>query len=95
MRHHDGVAGSETKLAFATRVYGALDRVLAAAARYSVVVTHGGAATFLVARWIGMPIEAAGYVKFTVFPGSITELQEDDLFHDHQASALNDVCHLA
>lgn len=94
MHHHDGVDGSETKWEFATRVYAALDRVLAGNAQHSVVVTHGGAATFLIAGWIGMPVEATGYVSFRVSPGSISVLREDDFFHNRQVVALNDVSHL-
>jgi probable phosphoglycerate mutase len=57
------------------------------------VVTHGGTATYLIAAWIGLPIEDAGYVKFKVAPGSITLLRED-FFHDRQVVALNLTSHL-
>lgn len=94
LRHHDGVDGSETKLDVATRVYAAVDRVLARGAQYSVVVTHGGAATFVVAAWIGMPLESVGSVKFKVSPGSISVLREDEVVPDRQVVSLNEVRHL-
>src|SRR6478752_1872514 len=94
LHHRDGVAGSETKWEFAGRVYAALDRILAGDATHRVVVTHGGALTFLIAAWIGIPIDASGYVKFRASPGSITVLREDDFYHDRQVVALNDVSHI-
>lgn len=84
MHHRDGVEGSETRFAWASRVYAGLDRVVASGSERSVVVTHGGTATYLVAAWTGLPIGAAGYAKFTVAAGSITHLREDDFFHDRQ-----------
>lgn len=94
MHHCDGVAGSETRFQWASRAYAALDRVIAVDGQDSVVVTYGGTATYLIAAWIGLPIEAAGYVKFNVSPGSITHLRQDDFFHDRQVVALNDLSHL-
>jgi 2,3-bisphosphoglycerate-dependent phosphoglycerate mutase len=93
MLHRDGV-GSETRFAWASRVYAGLDRVLAMGCESSVVVTHGGTATYLIAAWIGLPIQAAGYVKFIAYAGSITHLREDDFFHDRQVVTLNDLDHL-
>lgn len=94
MTHRNGVEGSETRLEWAKRVYSALDRILAAEARNTVVVTHGGSVTYLIAAWIGLPLAAAGYVKFQISPGSITHLREDDFFHDRQVAALNLTAHL-
>jgi probable phosphoglycerate mutase len=94
LHHHDGVKRSETRWEVATRAYAALDRLLAGHAQRFVIVTHGGVATFLIAAWIAMPIESAGYVKFRTTPGGITVLVEDDDFHDRQVAALNDISHL-
>ncbi len=60
-----------------------------------VVVTDGGVATFVVAAWIGMPLESLGSVKFKVSPGSITTLRQTDLAADRQVSSLNDLRHLS
>jgi probable phosphoglycerate mutase len=95
MHHHEGVPGSETRHELGTRVYAAVERVLASDAEHQVVVTHGFAATFVIAAWIRMPLEAAGSVAFPVSSGSITELHEDDLFHNRAVVRLNDVAHLA
>lgn len=54
----------------------------------------GGWFTFVVACWIGMPIESCGYVNFRARSGGITELREDDHFHNRQVVALDDVHHL-
>jgi probable phosphoglycerate mutase len=93
MHHRDGV-GSETRFAWASRVYAGLDRVLARGSESSVVVTHGGTVTYLIAAWIGLPIEGAGYARCMAAAGSITHLREDDFFHDRQAVTLNNRDHL-
>jgi probable phosphoglycerate mutase len=95
MRHDEGVDGAETKWELAVRAYAALQRVIASDVENQVVVTHGGTATFLLAAWIGMPIEAAGWVSFHFSPGGITLLREDDLFHNHQIALLDDTGHLS
>ena len=79
----DRIIGSEAR-----------DRILGAEARDTVVVTHGGSATYLIAAWIGLPLAAAGYVKFRLFPGSITHLNEDDFHHDRRVLDLNLTGHL-
>jgi probable phosphoglycerate mutase len=94
MRHRDGIDGSESRFEWASRAYAALQRILACGTQDMIVVTHGGTATYLIAAWIGLPLEEAGYVKFKVSPGSITHLREDDFFHDRQVMTLNDVSHL-
>lgn len=94
LRHEEGVDGAEAKWDFAYRVYSAVDRALDAGAANTVVVTHGFAATFVIARWIGMPVESTGYVSFRCEAGSITILREDDLFHNRQVAVLNSTGHL-
>jgi len=93
LRHHDGVKGSETRLDVATRVYAAVDRVVAAGAEQAVIVTHGGSATFVIAAWIGMPLESLGRVKFKVAPGSVSVLR-DDGSGERQVVRLNKTTHL-
>lgn len=80
MHHRDGIDGSESRFEWAGRAYAALQRILACAAQDVIVVTQGGTAAYLVAAWIGLPLEEAGYVKFKVSPGSITHLREDEFF---------------
>ncbi|GAB2598677.1 putative phosphoglycerate mutase [Paractinoplanes abujensis] len=94
MRHDEGIPGAETKHDLAVRVYAALDRIVKPEAAHQVIVTHGMAATFVLAAWIGMPLEAAGRVAFRFTAGGITTLHEDDYFHNHAVVSLNDVSHL-
>jgi probable phosphoglycerate mutase len=94
MNHDEGLAGAETKAMFARRIYAALDDILQNLSEHLVIVTHGSAATFLVAAWIKMPIDSLGYVHFGIKSGSITTLKEDDYFHNRQVVSLGDTSHL-
>lgn len=95
MGHDEGVPGAETKIAFASRIYSALDDILTSPCEHQIVVTHGYAITYVVASWIRMPIESLGFVAFRAAAGSITVLREDDYFHNRQVASLGDVGHLA
>lgn len=94
MAHDEGLLGAETKAEWVRRIYRAMDQVAAEPAPDKVIVTHGGSATFVIAQWIGMPIDAVDYVSFRVSPGSITHLREDDYFHNRCVMSLNDTSHL-
>ena len=94
MDHHEGIEGAETKRAFATRVYAALDEVLASPCAHQVVITHGFALTFVVAAWIGMPLDAAGHVNFRSTSGGITVLEEDEFFANRSVVRLDATDHL-
>lgn len=58
------------------RVYAAVDGVLVSN------VKDRFAATFVIAHWIGLPIEKVGYVNSTVFPAGLSFLVEVDVFMD-------------
>jgi probable phosphoglycerate mutase len=92
--HHPGIDGAETVRTFATRVYRSMDRVLASDCPTQVIITHGFALTFVVAAWIGMPLESTGWVNFRSSPGGLTHLHEDDRFFNRAVLSLNDVAHL-
>lgn len=94
MEHDEGVKGSETKAAWARRVYAATDEILRSPCAHQIIVTHGGSLTFVVASWIKMPIESAGHASFRAPSGSITTLREDDFFHNRQVVGLGDTRHL-
>ena len=94
MGHGVGVRGAETTRAFARRVYAAMNEILRRPCEHQIIVTHGGALTFVVACWIGMPIESLGHVNFRAPSGSITTLYEDDYFHNRQVVSLGDTRHL-
>ncbi|WP_407562337.1 histidine phosphatase family protein [Streptomyces sp. 184] len=90
MDHDEGVAGAETKAAWARRVYAATEAILRSPCAHQIVVTHGGSLTFVVACWIGMPVGSAGYAAFRAPAGSITTLYEDDYFHNRQVVGLGE-----
>ncbi|MHC5257987.1 histidine phosphatase family protein [Streptomyces sp. UC4497] len=94
LHHDEGVAGAETKAAWVQRIYAAVDDIVNRSCAHQIVVTHGGSLTFVVASWIKMPRESAGYVSFRAPAGSITTLREDDFFHNRQVVGLGDVRHL-
>ncbi|MFF2519869.1 histidine phosphatase family protein [Streptomyces sp. NPDC058086] len=95
MDHDEGVEGAETKAAWAQRIYAATDEILQNPCEHQIIVTHGGSLTFVVASWIKMPIESAGYASFRAPSGGITTLREDDFFHNRQVVRLGDTHHLA
>lgn len=95
MRHDEGIAGAETKWDLAVRVYAAMADILSSSVSQQVVVTHGMAATFVLAAWIEMPLEAAGRLAFRFTSGGVTTLEEDDYFHNRTVRELNFVGHLA
>ncbi|WP_432168087.1 histidine phosphatase family protein [Streptomyces sp. bgisy031] len=94
MDHDEGVEGAETKAVWARRVYAAMDDILQSPCAHQIIVTHGGSLTFVVASWIRMPIESAGYASFRASSGSITTLYEDDFFHNRHVVSLGDTLHL-
>ena len=94
LHHDEGIPGSETKAAFAARIYATVEAILERDCEHQIVVTHGFALTFIVASWIGMPIASAGHVNVRAPSGSITELHDDDVFHNRTIVALADVRHL-
>jgi probable phosphoglycerate mutase len=96
---HDEGLGAEPFGDFARRVYAAMDGVVdglveSAVHGTTVVVTHGGTATVVIAHWLRLPVESLDYARFRVTPGSITELQEDDYFHNRTLVSLNGTRHL-
>lgn len=94
LEHDEGLLGAETVGQWGRRVYAGMDIVLHDAAKQTIVVTHGGTASLVVAHWIGMPVTSLGRVRFRVTPGSITHLREDDYFHNRSLESLNETAHL-
>lgn len=92
--HRGGLPSAETKREFMTRLYAAMEQILARPAPHQVIVTHGYALTFLVAAWTGMPLEAGGYVNFHATAGGITHLREDDAYFNRTVVRLDDTDHL-
>ena len=91
---HRVCEGAESRRDLATRVYAAMNEILFSDQKDLVIVTHGFAATFVISCWIGLPIESAGYVAFSVSPASLSLLVEDDVFLNRGVIRLNDTSHL-
>lgn len=91
---HRSIPDGESKREFATRIYRAMERVVADPAPVQVVVTHGFAMTFVVAAWVGMPLEAGGYINLKTNSGGLSHLREDDVRFNRAVLRLNDVAHL-
>ncbi|MEO3756172.1 histidine phosphatase family protein [Streptomyces sp. B6B3] len=94
MGYDQGVPGAETYAALARRVYAAMDEIVRRPCEHQIVVTHGFAMTYVVACWIGMPLESLDYVVFHARSGSITTLHEDDFYRSRRLVALGDAQHL-
>ncbi|MDZ7872719.1 MAG: histidine phosphatase family protein [Rhizobium sp.] len=90
-----GIEGAETRRQTGTRIYGAMDALMADPADTLVIVTHGFALTFVIAWWIGMPIECLGRVNFPVTSGSITHLAENTQWKSRSVVRLGEKAHLA
>lgn len=90
-----GIEGAETRRQTGTRIYRAMDEILADPADCHIVVTHGFALTFIIAWWIGMPIESLGRVNFPLASGSITHLAEHPFWKSRAVIALGETSHLA
>lgn len=93
--HRDQIEGVETMREFLTRLYRAMERILASPCATQIIVTHGFALTGVIAAWIRMPLEAAGSVNFHSKAGATTHLREDDVFFNRAVVSLSDTTHLA
>lgn len=91
---HRSIEGGETRRELATRIYRAMEAILASDHPVQVIVTHGLAMTFVVAAWVGMPIETVGSINLRSSPGGITHLHEDDYFRNNAVWTLNATDHL-
>ena len=86
--------GAESRRDFATRLYRAMDNILATPKRDIIIVSHKFALTFLIAAWQKVPITNVDYLTFQAKPASITCLREDDLFCNRVLVYLCDTTHL-
>jgi 2,3-bisphosphoglycerate-dependent phosphoglycerate mutase len=94
LEHDEGLPGAETKSEWIRRVYQGMEEVLDASAPTTIIVTHGGSASYVIAAWLRIPWDALAYASFRVEPGSITYLREDDYFHARTLVDLSDTSHL-
>ncbi|THK33651.1 histidine phosphatase family protein [Ensifer sp. MPMI2T] len=94
MDHRGGIDDAETRRDMATRVYRCLESIVERPCEKQVIVTHGFALTFVIAAWIKMPLDAAGYVSFPARSGSITHLRQDDFWKSRSVVTLANISHL-
>lgn len=98
LEHDEGIE-AETKEGWVGRLYEVMDEVVLEGWEYGselkdgedeyrIVVTHGGSATFLVARWIGMEAGSCGWVRFGVGSGTVTVLREDRRWRNRSVERL-------
>ncbi|MGE0626148.1 MAG: histidine phosphatase family protein [Pseudomonadales bacterium] len=86
--------GAETRREVAMRVYRFMRGLLEALPPSAVIVTHGGALTYVVSAWLGVPIEALGRVRYGATAGSLTRLEFDPEWGDRKLVSLNETTHL-
>ena len=92
--HDEGVEGAESRRALLTRVFLAMDEILASPCETLIIVTHGFALTAVIAAWFRLPIESAGWIGFRPHSGGITHLAQDDRFFDRALLSFDDRAHL-
>ncbi|MGN5239435.1 histidine phosphatase family protein [Rhodococcus sp. SJ-3] len=92
--HDEGIEGAESKLECVTRVYRAMDRITSDNAEHRIIVTHGGSLSWVVAAWQRLPISACAHVAYRADSGSITVLEQDDVFHNRTLHTLGDLGHI-
>lgn len=80
--------GAESRMQFAARLsdfVAELDPTI----DNSIIVTHGFAATFLIAALQRIPTDHMGFISYKMSSGAVTELVEDDLFRNVTLTRLN------
>jgi probable phosphoglycerate mutase len=87
--------GAETRRRFATRIYDAMRDLHARPERTVVIITHGFAMTFVVAWWLGLPVENADLAAVRASPGGITHLRQAPPFWNRSLELLDDTSHLS
>lgn len=85
---HQICEGAENRRNIAVRISEFID-VIMKSEKDNVVVTHGFAAAFVIAAFQKIDISSMGYINYKLKPGSISILEEDDLFNNRTVSLLN------
>ncbi|WP_116653780.1 histidine phosphatase family protein [Pelagibacterium sediminicola] len=90
-----GIEGAETRRDVAKRVFPFIDEVIERRCEKQIIVTHGFTLSMVVAAWMKIPIDAAGFVAFPVKSGSITRLRQDNFFRNRAVLSIGDRTHLS
>lgn len=80
--------GAENRREVAVRVSEFIDEIMKSE-KDKIIVTHGFAATFVIAVFQKIAISSMGYINYKLRPGSISILEEDDVFKNRTVSLLN------
>ena len=80
--------GAENRREVAVRISEFIDEIMKSE-KDIVIVTHGFAATFVIAAFQKIAISSMGYISYKLKPGSISILEEDDVFNNRTVSLLN------
>ncbi|WP_320203787.1 histidine phosphatase family protein [Agrobacterium rosae] len=92
--HHCGIEGAETRREIAARVFTRVNAIVDRPCATQIMVTHGFTLSFVIAAWMKIPIDAAGFLSFPAKSGSITHLRQDDFFRSRAMIRLADTSHL-
>ena len=85
---HKICIGAESRRDVAERIHEFVEEVMKLEDDI-IVVTHGFAATFFIAAFQKIAIVSMGYINYKLKPGSISILEEDDLFRNRTVKLLN------
>jgi len=85
---HRICTGAESRREVAERIYKFVDEIIDLD-KDKIIVTHGFAAIFLIAAFQKIEISSMGFINYKLDPGSISILEEDDLFKNRTISLLN------
>jgi broad specificity phosphatase PhoE len=92
--HDCGIHGAETRREVANRVFPCVNAIVDRPCATQIIVTHGFTLSLVIAAWMKIPIDAAGFVSFPAKSGSITHLRQDDFFRNRAVIRLADATHL-
>jgi probable phosphoglycerate mutase len=81
--------GAETRRECGQRAYAFINRLIGAADNNVIVITHGFMRTFLILAWLKVPVENMDYGQFPANSGSVTHLNEDDIYTNRNIIYLN------
>ncbi|PCJ58580.1 MAG: histidine phosphatase family protein [Planctomycetota bacterium] len=85
---HRICSGAESRRELAERIKSFVDEIMNEKGDV-LIVTHGFAATFVVATFQKLEISNMGYISYRFTPGSVSILVEDDVFQNRTLKLLN------
>ena len=86
---HRIFSNSESRRDIGTRTRDSLNRIISKQDDNVIIITHGGALTYIIMAWLKVPIENMDYCDFQASPGGVTLLHEDDFFENRFVMYIN------